>query len=98
MSVSANYRAARRARSKKEFTAKLGIVVEETDEVAHWLDLVAAGGYVPVSRLGSLQREVNELLAIYSRMARTARARLAAGTKVGAPESIATSPFRQITT
>ena len=31
-SIAANYRAAGRGRSKAEFTAKLGIVIEETDE------------------------------------------------------------------
>jgi four helix bundle protein len=36
-SVAANYRAACRARSKAEFTAKLGIVVEEADETVFWL-------------------------------------------------------------
>ncbi len=33
-SVGANYRAACRARSTKEFIAKLGIVIEEADESA----------------------------------------------------------------
>ena len=35
MSVSANYRAACRARSRAEFIAKLGIVEEEADETCH---------------------------------------------------------------
>jgi four helix bundle protein len=39
-SVSANYRAACRARSKAEFIAKLGIVEEEADESCHWLELI----------------------------------------------------------
>jgi len=33
--VSSNYRAACRARSRAEFIAKLGIVVEEADEAEH---------------------------------------------------------------
>jgi four helix bundle protein len=37
-SASANYRAARRARSRKEFIAKLGVVVEEADESENWLE------------------------------------------------------------
>jgi four helix bundle protein len=37
-SVAANYRAACRARSKVEFVSKLGIVEEEADESALWLD------------------------------------------------------------
>lgn len=40
MSVGANYRAACRARSDAEFTAKLCIVVEEADETTYWLELI----------------------------------------------------------
>jgi four helix bundle protein len=36
-SAAANYRAARRARSHAEFTAKIGIVSEEADESVFWL-------------------------------------------------------------
>jgi four helix bundle protein len=36
-SVSANYRAACRGRSRREYIAKLGTVVEEADETEHWL-------------------------------------------------------------
>ncbi|PHI18688.1 hypothetical protein CEQ90_16630 [Lewinellaceae bacterium SD302] len=39
-SASANYRAACVARSKKEFFAKLCIVVEETDETQYWLEML----------------------------------------------------------
>jgi len=39
-SVGANYRAVCRSRSKAEFIAKLGIVVEEADESAFWLELL----------------------------------------------------------
>jgi len=35
--VSANYRAACRGRSRREYIARLGIVVEEADETEHWL-------------------------------------------------------------
>jgi four helix bundle protein len=40
-SVAANYRSACRARSKAEFIAKLGIVVEEADESEFWLRFAA---------------------------------------------------------
>jgi four helix bundle protein len=33
-----NYRAACRARTHTEFTAKMGVVAEEADETASWLD------------------------------------------------------------
>ncbi len=39
-SVGANYRYACRGRSRAEFIAKLGIVVEEADESAFWLEVL----------------------------------------------------------
>ena len=36
--IAANYRAALKARSHKEFISKLGLVVEEADESWFWLD------------------------------------------------------------
>ena len=42
-SVGANYRSACRGRSKPEFVAKLGIVVEEADECGYWLELIIDG-------------------------------------------------------
>lgn len=39
-SVASNYRAACRGRSKAEFIAKLGIVEEEADESALWLEII----------------------------------------------------------
>jgi four helix bundle protein len=64
MSVGANYRAACRARSKAEFAAKLGIVEEEADEAAYWLELLTEGEIVPSSCVMTLIREANELVAI----------------------------------
>jgi four helix bundle protein len=37
-SVAASYRAVCRARSRSEFIAKMGVVVEESDETVLWLD------------------------------------------------------------
>ena len=42
-SVGSNYRAACRARSRAEFIAKIGVVEEEADESAFWLELVTDG-------------------------------------------------------
>ena len=39
-SVAANYRAVCRARSRAEFIAKVGVVVEEADETVLWLELL----------------------------------------------------------
>ncbi len=64
--VGANYRAACRARSLKEFLAKLGVVLEESDESAFWLDLTGAAGIMKASRLSALQSEADELTAIFA--------------------------------
>src|SRR5437867_12121989 len=39
--VAANYPAACRARSKAEWVAKIGIVVEEADETIFWLEMLS---------------------------------------------------------
>ena len=46
-SVAANYRSACRARSRPEFIAKLGVVLEEADETLLWLELIVAGSDRP---------------------------------------------------
>lgn len=62
--VGANYRSACRARSRAEFTAKLGIVLEEADESLYWLELVRDGKLLPESKLWLLLNEADELTAI----------------------------------
>ena len=64
--IGANYRAACRARSRREFIAKLGIVVEETDESLFWLEILVEAEIMAGTKLGSLMNEAAELLAIFS--------------------------------
>jgi four helix bundle protein len=64
-SVGANYRAACRGRSKAEFIAKLGIVIEEADECGYWLELLVDSGLMPKEKLDPLLTEANELTAIF---------------------------------
>lgn len=71
-SVGANYRAACRARSKAEFIAKLGIVVEEADESAFWLELIIEGNQMKEEKAGALLEEANELTAIFVSSRKTA--------------------------
>ena len=73
-SVAANYRATCRARSKAEFIAKVGIVVEEADETVFWLELVEECGLVPPDTVIPLRQEADQLLAIFAASQRTARA------------------------
>lgn len=64
-SVGANYRAVCRARSRAEFAAKLGIVVEEADEVIFWLELLIDTGIITRNQSEELLAEANELVAIF---------------------------------
>lgn len=64
-SVGANYRAACRARSKAEFVAKLGIVLEEADETVFWLELLQESELVSAQKLSPLVQEARELTAIF---------------------------------
>ncbi len=75
-SVAANYRAAGRARSRAEFVAKMGTVVEEADETVFWLELLVDAGIVPRPRMENLLGEANDLLAIFSASYTTARSRV----------------------
>ena len=72
-SVAANYRAVCRARSKAEFVAKIGVVVEEADEAILWLELMTESGIVPLTKTEALLKEANELTAIFAASQRTAR-------------------------
>lgn len=63
-SVPANYRAACRARSKAEFISRLGVVEEEADESALWLELIIEGGLLKRELVEPLWNEANELVAI----------------------------------
>jgi four helix bundle protein len=72
-SVAANYRAVCRARSKAEFVAKIGIVVEEADEAILWLELMTESGIVSLAKTKELLKEANELTAIFAASQRTAR-------------------------
>ncbi|MFZ0480172.1 MAG: four helix bundle protein [Terriglobales bacterium] len=72
-SVGANYRAAGRARSKAEFVAKMGIVVEEADETIFWIECLMESGILKPELLVDLLSEANELVAIFAASQRTAR-------------------------
>ena len=63
-SVGANYRAAKRAKSNKDFISKMGTVEEECDETIYWIDIAVAAGCVDAGKVAGLLDEANELLAI----------------------------------
>ena len=63
-SVASNYRAACRARSRAEFIAKIGVVEEEADESAFWLELVIEHKLMQEVLVRPLLNEADELTAI----------------------------------
>jgi four helix bundle protein len=72
MLVGANYRAACRARSRAEFAAKLGIVLEEADESLYWLELIRDGNFLLQKKIASLITEADELTAVFTSGRRSA--------------------------
>ena len=72
-SVAANYRAVCRARSKAEFIAKIGVVVEEADGTIFWLELLVETGIAQQNRMDNMLAEANELLAIFAASQHTAK-------------------------
>jgi four helix bundle protein len=72
-SVAANYRSACRARSRRDFIAKMAIVEEEADETQFWLELSADVGLADQRVIEPLRGESGELTAIVVASIRTAR-------------------------
>jgi four helix bundle protein len=63
-SVGANYRAACRAKSPRDFVHKLGIVEEESDEASFWMELLIETERLNPKRSLPLLKESNEILAM----------------------------------
>jgi four helix bundle protein len=71
-SVAANYRAACRARSKPEFVANLGVVEEEADESAFWLELIIETELLSARKVEPLLAEAGEIVAMMASSKKTA--------------------------
>ena len=63
-SVAANYRSACRARSKADFINKLGIVEEEADESALWIELMSESRVMSHVKVEKLLDEANQITAM----------------------------------
>ena len=73
-STAAHYRAACRAKSRADFINKLGGAIEEVDESALWLEILAESGISAREQTVPLWREADELTRIFVRSRETARA------------------------
>ena len=72
--VSANYHAAGRSRSRAEWIARLGVVLEEADEAEHWLDVMYSTGIGLCGEQAWLRDESAQLRAIFQKSLITSRA------------------------
>ena len=72
-SIGANYREARRGRSKAEFISKVGDCLKEADETAYWLELLTDEAIVPKQCLEPLLKETNEIISILVTISKRAR-------------------------
>jgi four helix bundle protein len=75
LGVAGNYRSSCRARSHTEFTARLGVVLEEADESELWLDVTRERNWGDAARRQWLVDESGQLRAIFSKACVTARSR-----------------------
>ena len=62
--VGSNYRATCRSRSKAEFVARIGVVEEEADESAFWMELIIEDELLKPQQVEPLLSEANELAKI----------------------------------
>lgn len=72
-SVGANYREARRGRSKAEFISKLEIAQQELAETEYWLELITDSKLIEAKMTADLRMEAKELMAIFIASLRTAK-------------------------
>jgi four helix bundle protein len=73
-SIAANYRGTCNARSRKEFIAKLGVVVDESDESDLWLTITSRMQFTKAVNANQFRQEAMELRAIFGKSLGTARA------------------------
>ena len=86
-SVDANYRAACRAKSRRDFIAKMGIVEEEADESSYWIELLIDADLIKREKVSDLLKEADEILSIVVSSIRTARNGGVANSAIRIPHS-----------
>ena len=75
-SVAANYREASRARSDAEFVSKIDQCSQEADETMLWLELLRDECGIKMEQVPTLIAESDELIAIFTTMAKKVKARM----------------------
>ena len=75
-STATNYNTTNLARSRKEFYAKLCIVVEECNETIIWLNILEEADLIKPEDVRDLIKETTELLSILSKSKKTTKTAL----------------------
>ncbi|MDO8589759.1 MAG: four helix bundle protein [bacterium] len=74
-SIGANYMEANGASSKKDFVSKIFICKKESQETKHWLRMLNSCGIESISlNLSPMQKECQELIFIFTKIASSSRA------------------------
>jgi four helix bundle protein len=94
-STDSNYRAACRARSTREFIAKIGVAAEEADECQGWLEALRDARLGAQSEVLILIQEAHELTAIFMSSGKTAQRNQTAREQVRAGRRGRRSPMKQ---
>jgi four helix bundle protein len=72
-SVGAHYREANRGKSTADFVSKIEGALQELDETAYWLELLADSKTGPTDDLPALKKETEELIAIFVAVVKSAK-------------------------
>jgi four helix bundle protein len=73
-SVGANYREAKRSRSRAEFISIIGVCIKELNETAYWLELLVESDIVSSQKLKDLYQECDQLIAILTTISKKTKA------------------------
>ena len=74
-SVGAHYREGTRSRSDAEVISKFETALQELDETAYWLEVIVESAMMSARKVASLQKETDELIAIFVTCVKKVKAR-----------------------
>lgn len=75
-STGANFVEAQSARSKKEFTSTMGIVLKETKETIFWLEVISELNLAKKEKINKIYNECSELAKIFTSIVKTSSSKL----------------------
>jgi four helix bundle protein len=73
-SVGANFREAKRSRSRAEFISIIGVCIKELDETAYWIELLVESDIVSSQKMKDLYQECDQLIAILTTISKKTKA------------------------